>query len=136
MGCVPTLTYAPVFRFWALTSWLPGVQLSEALRLASKSGTTAWQLASAEAVVEAGQTSTGAVLSTTVKVAAHELTFPDASVTVTLMGCVPTPTKEPAGGFWLLTSWLAGVQLSEALRLASKSGTAAWQFASAGAVVE
>ena len=55
--------------------------------------------------------------------------IPEASVTVTVIGCWPSPSKAPAAGVCLIISWLAGVQLSEATTPDTTFGTAAWQLA-------
>ena len=68
------------------------------LALAATVGTAAWQFASALASGTAGQTTLGAVSSVTVKVVVQVEVFPVASVAVTVIVCVPRPTRVPAAG--------------------------------------
>jgi len=72
------------------------VQLS--LTLAATVGTAAWQFASALASGTVGQTTLGAVSSVTVKLVEQLALLPAASVAVTVIVCVPRPTKVPAAG--------------------------------------
>ena len=72
------------------------LQLS--LAVADTLGMAAWQLASASALLAAGQVTVGAVASETVKVAVQLALLPAASVAVTVIVCVPTPTSVPAAG--------------------------------------
>ena len=72
------------------------VQLS--LAPATTVGTAAWQFASALALGTVGQTTLGGVLSVTVKLVVQLALLPAASVAVTVIGCVPTPTNVPAAG--------------------------------------
>src|SRR5436190_3092684 len=67
-------------------------------------GTAAWQVASALAPGTGEQTTVGAVLSPTVKVVVQVALLPAASVAVTVIVCVPTPTTVPAAGDWLSVS--------------------------------
>ena len=76
---------------------------------------------------------TGAMLSVTVKVVLQVTKFPEASVTVIRTGVTPVETRVPANGDWVMTKDEAGVQLSVAVTLGVKSGTAAWQLALAKA---
>src|SRR5947208_16304164 len=64
-------------------------------------GTAAWQLASALALVGAGQLTVGGVLSVTVKLVVQVALLPAASVAVTVMVCSPRPTIVPSTGDWL-----------------------------------
>jgi hypothetical protein len=73
-------------------------------------GTAAWQLASAEALLFAGQLTVGAVVSLTVKVTLQVLLFPAPSVEVTVTVCGPSPTIVPAAGLWVTVT---APQLSE-----------------------
>ena len=75
----------------------------------------------------------GLVLSETVKFAVHVLKFPAASVTVIVTVVTPVDTSVPAAGDCVITSEGVAVQLSVAVTLAVKSGTAAWQEALANA---
>ena len=75
---------------------IAALQLS--LTVALTLGTAAWQLASASALVAAGQVTVGAVASETVKVVVQLALLPAASVAVTVIVCVPTPTNVPAAG--------------------------------------
>ena len=68
------------------------------LAVAVTLGTAAWQLASASALVPAGQVTVGAVLSVTVKVVVQLALLPAASVAVTVIVFVPNPTSVPAAG--------------------------------------
>jgi hypothetical protein len=70
----------------------------------------------------AGQDSTGADVSFTVKLVFDELEFPAASTAVTVTWCVPKPTIVPAAG---LCVSVTGPQLSEATVPEVKSGMAA-----------
>jgi hypothetical protein len=103
------------------------VQLSVAL--AATVGTAAWQLPSALASETAEQTTVGAVVSVTVKLVVQLALLPAASVAVTVIVCVPRPTRVPAAGDWLIVIAPAAGQLSVAL--AATVGTAAWQLPSA-----
>ncbi len=70
----------------------------------------------------------GGVTSTTVKMLTHEAKLPAPSVAVTVTECGPKPTSVPAAGD---CDSVIGPQLSDAEADAVKSGTAAWQLASA-----
>src|SRR2546423_15637001 len=75
---------------------------------------------------EAGRFGTiGAVVSFTVKVVAQVLVLFAASPTVIVIVVVPRPTSVPAAGLCVLIREPAAVQLSEAVKLASTSGTIA-----------
>src|SRR6185503_8073660 len=108
-------------------------QLSVAVTPPSTLGTGAWQLPSALALVPAGQVTLGGVASTTVKVVVQVLLLLASSVAVTVMVCVPSPTRVPAVGLWLRVS--DGSQLSVAVTPPSTLGTGAWQLPSALALV-
>src|SRR3989442_92610 len=93
-----------------------------AVALDATSGTAAWQFASAEAEVGAGQLTVGGVVSFTVNVVVHVLLLPDPSVAVTVIVCEPDPTIVPAAG---LCVNVTAPQLSEAVAPEVTSGTAA-----------
>jgi len=76
------------------------------------------------AVMLPGQVIVGVTISETVKLVVQILAFPDASLTAISTGLVPGPTKVPAGGYWLMRSWFAGVQLSVATISETKFGKA------------
>src|ERR1041384_48544 len=77
-----------------------------------------------------GQAIAGGVVSRTVNVAWHWALWPDGSVAVSVIVWGPELTKVPAAGLWLMVT---ARQLSDASTLLVKSGTAAWQLASASA---
>ena len=77
---------------------LGALQLSFTLTPPITLGTAAWQFASAKALATDEQTTVGAVLSLTVKVVVQLALLPAASVAVTVIVCVPTPTIVPAAG--------------------------------------
>jgi hypothetical protein len=89
-------------------------------------------LASAAALVGAGQLTVGAVVSLTVNVVVHVLVFPDPSVAVRVIVFDPWPTIVPAAG---LCVTVTGPQLSEVVAPDLTSGIGAWQLASADALV-
>jgi hypothetical protein len=62
----------------------------------------------------------------TVKVVVQVALFPAASVAVTVIVCEPTPTNDPAAGFWLTVMAIAALQLSLTVTPPNTSGTAAW----------
>src|SRR5437867_3340955 len=68
------------------------------------------------------------MLVSTVKAVVQVALFPTASVAVTVIVCVPTPTSVPAVGDWLKVIPLVPLQLSLALTPPNTSGTAARQF--------
>src|SRR5438552_12681741 len=68
------------------------------------------------------------MLVSTVKSVVQVALFPTASVAVTLIVCVPTPTRVPAAGNWLKVIPLVPLQLSLALTPPNTSGTTARQF--------
>jgi hypothetical protein len=82
-----------------------------------------------------GQVIAGGDESVTVKVVVQVAALFAASLTVTVIVVTPSPTGVPAAGFCVIASEPAGVQLSEAVTPPTTFGTAAWQFASAEAVV-
>src|SRR5947207_1037229 len=59
--------------------------------------------------------------------------LPAASVAVTLIVCRPGPATVHAAGLWLRLIEFVPLQLSLAVTPVSRSGTVAWQFASAEA---
>ncbi len=61
-------------------------------------GTAPWQAPSALRGASAEQLMVGTVVSLTVKVLEQVALFPAASVAVTVMVCVPRPTRAPAAG--------------------------------------
>src|SRR5216117_1434259 len=91
---------------------LGALQLSFTLTPPITLGTAAWQVASALAPGTGEQTTVGAVLSPTVKVVVQVALLPAASVAVTVIVCVPTPTTVPAAGDWLKVMDPAPVQPS------------------------
>src|ERR1043165_5701074 len=86
------------------------------------------------AVMFAGQVMDRGVISFTVNVLEQVLEFKVASLTVIVTVVVPTPTRAPAAGDWVMVKEPDAVQLSVAVTPAVKSGTAAWQLAFAFAV--
>ena len=74
------------------------LQLSLAVTPLNTFGTAAWQLASALALVGAGQLTLGTDVSFTVKVVVQLALLPAASVAVTVIVFVPNPTSVPAAG--------------------------------------
>ena len=94
-------------------------------------GTAAWQFISALAPGTGEQTTVGAVLSLTVKVVVQVALLPAASVAVTVIVCVPTPTTVPAAGDWLSVIEFVPLQFPVAVTPLNTLGTVAWQFASA-----
>lgn len=121
----PNDTRVPAGGDCVTTRLETGVQLSEAAIPAVKSGTVAWQLALAKADCgDAQLIMTGAVVSVTVNVVMHEFWFPKASVTEIVTWVVPMDTRVPGSGVWLINSDVKGVQLSEAIIVGVKSGTA------------
>src|SRR6185369_8264794 len=126
MVCAPSPTRVPAAGLWLRVS--DGSQLSVAVTPPRTFGTAAWQLASALALVPAGQVTLGGVASTTVKVVVQVLLLLASSVAVTVIVWVPSPTRVPAAGLWLRVS--VGSQLSEAVTPGITFGMAAWQLAS------
>src|SRR5436309_13340945 len=61
------------------------------------------------------------MLVSTVKAVVQVALFPTASVAVTLIVCVPTPTSVPAAGDWLKVIPLVPLQLSLALTPPNRS---------------
>src|SRR5947207_786761 len=110
---------------------LGALQLSLTLAPPMTLGTAAWQVSSALAGCGAEQITVGALLSLTVKVVVQLALFPAASVAVTVIVCVPRPTRVPAIGDWLKVIALAAVQASLTLTPLITLGTVAWQFPSA-----
>src|SRR6266403_1486927 len=134
--CRPKPREVPAAGFWVMTNWLADVQLSVATTFGTTLGTEAEQLASTEAVIGLGVvTIVGAVVSTTLKETLAIEALPEASVTVTVIVCRPKPREVPAAGFWVMTNWLAGVQLSVATTFGTTLGTEAEQLASTEAVI-
>ena len=74
------------------------LQLSLTVTPLNTSGTAAWQLPSALALVGAGQLTVGTVASVTVNVVVQVALLPTASVAVTVIVFVPNPTSVPAAG--------------------------------------
>src|SRR5438132_12860981 len=81
MGCVPNPTIVPAAGLCVVTREPEDVQLSVATTSGRMFGMDAWQLALAEALVPAGQVTTGFSVSLTVSVKLHEVLRPLASVT-------------------------------------------------------
>ena len=77
---------------------LAALQLSLTVTPLRTSGTAAWQLAPALALVGAGQLTVGNVASVTVKLVVQVALLPALSVAVTVMVCAPNPTSVPAAG--------------------------------------
>src|SRR5579872_4522806 len=97
--CVPKPRCDPADGLWVTTKRLAGVQLSNATMPEATSGTTARPFAPAGAVMGAGTlTITGGVWSTTLSFTLRLVLLPEASVTVTVINCVPRPTVDPATG--------------------------------------
>src|SRR5437762_443557 len=111
------------------------LQLSLTVTPPSTFGTAAWQLPSALALVGAGQLTVGTVASVTVNVVVQVALLPTASVAVTVIVCAPRPTSVPAAGDWLRVIAFVALQLSLAVTSPNTFGTAAWQPASALALV-
>ena len=111
------------------------LQLSLAVTPLNTFGTAAWQPASALALVGAGQFTLGTVVSFTVNVVVQVALLPASSVAVTVIVCAPRPTSVPAAGDWLKVIALVPLQLSLAVTPLNTLGTAAWQPASALALV-
>jgi len=74
------------------------LQLSLAVTPPNTSGTRAWQLPSALALVGAGQITVGTAVLFTVKVVVQVALLVAASVAVTVIVCTPNPTSVPAAG--------------------------------------
>src|ERR671925_570962 len=129
--CVPTPTRVPAVG--DCTNVIPLVPLQPSLTLTPPNtfGTAAWQLASALAPDAAGQFTLGAVVSVTVKLVVQLALLPPSSVAVTVIVCVPTPTRVPAAGDCTNVIALAALQPSLTLTPPNTFGTAAWQLASA-----
>src|SRR5262245_50178490 len=70
---------------------------------------------------------TGGVVSSTMKRVVHDVLLPAASVTVTVMTCVPFSRNAPAGGFCVMVK--AVEQLSVGFRPPRRLGTVSLQFA-------
>ena len=77
---------------------LVALQLSLAVTPPNTFGTAAWQAPSALAARTAEQLTLGTVVSLTVKVVVQVALLPASSVAVTVIVCVPNPTKVPAAG--------------------------------------
>src|SRR5947208_1069993 len=115
----------PAAGLWLTTRSAGAVTLSETTSCPRMFGTTDRPMLSVAAVTDAGATTDGGVVSTTVNEAEALALFPAPSVTMTVTRVEPTPTRVPAEGLWTFSSALAGVTLSETTRLARKSATAA-----------
>src|SRR5438876_3665810 len=98
------------------------LQLSLALTPPNTSGTAARQLVPALALLGAGQITVGTVSSVTVKVVVQVALLVAASVAVTVITCMPNPTRVPAAGDWLKVIPLVPLQLSLALTPPNTSG--------------
>ncbi len=77
---------------------LEALHASLAVTPANTFGTAAWHAPSALKGAIAEQLMFGTVVSVTVKVVEQVALFPAASVAVTVMVCVPRPTRAPAAG--------------------------------------
>src|SRR5205823_918330 len=133
--CVPNPTSVPAAGDWTRVIPLVPLQLSLAVTPLNTSGTAAWQVPSALALVGAGQLTLGTVVSVTVKVVVQVALLPDSSVAVTVIVFVPNPTSVPAAGDWTRVIPLVPLQLSLAVTPLNTFGTAAWQLPSALAFV-
>src|SRR5439155_1727539 len=133
--CTPNPTNVPAAGDWLKVMPLVPLQLSLALTPPNTSGTAARQFVPALKLVGAGQLTVGAVSSLTVKVVVQVALLVAASVAVTVITCVPNPTRVPAVGDWLKVIPLVPLQLSLALTPPNTSGTAARQFVPALALV-
>src|SRR5881394_936108 len=91
---------------------LVALQLSLAVTPPSTSGTAAWQLPSALALVGAGQLTLGTLVSVTVNVVLQVALLLASSVAVTVIVCGPGPSSVPAAGLWLRVIALVALQLS------------------------
>src|SRR5436309_2221853 len=96
--CVPNPSSVPAAGDWLKVMPLVPLQLSLALTPPNTSGTAARQFVPALALVGAGQLIVGAVSSVTVKVVVQVALLVAASVAVTVITCVPNPTRVPAAG--------------------------------------
>src|SRR2546425_12091515 len=96
--CVPNPTSVPAAGDWLKVIAFVALQLSLAVTPLNTSGTAARQFVPALALVGAEQITVGAVSSVTVKVVVQVALLGAASVAVTLITCVPNPTRVPAAG--------------------------------------
>jgi len=96
--CGPEPTRVPATGDCVKVIALGALQLSLTVTPLRMLGMTAWQLVPKPALAGAGQTTVGGVLSITVKVVVQEELLPAASVAVTVIVCVPNPTRVPAAG--------------------------------------
>ena len=96
--CGPEPTNVPAAGDWVNVIAFAALQLSLTVTPLRILGMTAWQLVPKPALVGAGQTTVGGVLSITVKVVVQEALLPAASVAVTVIVCGPRPTRVPAVG--------------------------------------
>src|SRR5438094_4860774 len=95
---VPRPTIVPAAGDWLKVIALAPLQASLTLTPPITSGTAAWQFPSALAPGTAEQITVGAVLSVTVKAVVQVALLPAASVSVTVIVCVPRPTRVPGAG--------------------------------------
>ncbi len=126
--CIPIPSGVPVAGDWLKVIAPDAVQLSLTVTPPRTFGAVAWPLPSALAPEIAEQITLGAVVSVTVKLVVQVALFPAASVAVTVIVCVPSPTSVPAAGDWLKVIPAAAVQLSLTVTSPRTFGTAAWQF--------
>src|SRR5438552_5401510 len=98
MVCTPNPTSVPAAGDWLKVIPLVPLQLSLALTPPNTSGTAARQFVPALALGVAEQITVRAVSSVTVKVVVQVALLPAASVAVTVIVCVPNPTRVPAAG--------------------------------------
>jgi hypothetical protein len=129
--CVPKPTSVPAAGDCASVIAFAALQPSFTLTPPTTLGTAAWQFTSALAPGTAEQSTVGAVLSVTVKFVVQLALLPAASVAVTVIVCVPTPTRVPAAGDCTNVIALDALQPSLTLTPPNTFGTAPWQFASA-----
>jgi hypothetical protein len=125
-GVLPSPTEVPAAGVCTTTSAEDGVQLSVAATPFVRSGTTPWQVLSADMTLSGGQAViTGGVVSRTVSVEEQFVTFPAASTTENVTGVTPSPTDVPGAGDCETRSPAALVQLSVAVTPERMSGTTA-----------
>src|SRR5260370_393713 len=96
--CVPTPTSVPAAGDWLKVIPLVPLQLSLALTPPNTSGTAARQFVPALTLIGAGQITVGTAVLFTVNVVVQVALFVAASVAVTVITCVPNPTRVPAVG--------------------------------------
>src|SRR5207247_5119379 len=98
LTCTPNPTRVPAAGDWLNVIPLVPPQLSLALTPPNTSGTAPRQFVPALALVGAGQVTVGTAVLFTVNVVVHVALLVAASVAVTVITCVPNPTRVPAAG--------------------------------------